>query len=106
MSRRLIAEQIFREGIDKVLPERLIPGIIYVNNNNLRIGDLYISLETIRNIYVIGAGKASCLMGAEVEKILGDKIKEGHIAVKYGHSCKLKHITVSEAGHPVPDATT
>jgi len=104
MNRRLIAEQIFREGIDKVLPGRLIPKVMDLNNNNLRIDDLYISLETIRNIYVIGAGKASALMGAEVEKILGDKIKEGHIVVKYGHSCKLKHITVSEAGHPVPDS--
>ena len=23
--------------------------------------------------------------------------------VKYGHSCKLKYIDVSEAGHPIPD---
>ena len=77
---------------------------VSLNNNYLRIGDLNISLDTIRNIYVIGAGKASALMGAELEKILGDKITEGHIVVKYGHSCRLKHITVTEAGHPVPDS--
>ena len=44
------------------------------------------------------------MMGAEVEKILGSRITEGHIVVKYGHSCKLKYIKVSEAGHPVPDS--
>ncbi len=44
------------------------------------------------------------MMGAEVEKIIGARIAEGHIVVKYGHSCKLKYINVSEAGHPVPDA--
>ena len=43
-------------------------------------------------------------MASELEKILGDLITEGHIIVKYGHSCKLKHITVTEAGHPVPDS--
>jgi glycerate-2-kinase len=43
-------------------------------------------------------------MGAEVEKILGSRITDGHIIVKYGHSCKLKHIKVTEAGHPIPDS--
>ena len=62
------------------------------------------SLDKIENIYVIGAGKASALMGAEVERILGDRITEGHIVVKYGHSCTLKKIEVTEAGHPVPDS--
>jgi len=53
---------------------------------------------------VIGAGKASALMGAEVERILGERITVGHIVVKYGHSCALKKIKVTEAGHPVPDS--
>ena len=42
-------------------------------------------------------------MGAEVEKILNGRIAGGHIVVKYGYSCKLKYIDVTEAGHPVPD---
>jgi len=43
-------------------------------------------------------------MAAEVENILGDRVIEGHIVVKYGYSCKLKYIRVTEAGHPVPDS--
>ncbi len=43
-------------------------------------------------------------MAAEIEKILGNRITEGQIVVKYGHTEKLKYIKVSEAGHPVPDA--
>jgi hydroxypyruvate reductase/glycerate 2-kinase len=58
----------------------------------------------MENIYVIGAGKASAMMGAGVEKILGERITDGHIVVKYGYSCKLKYIKVSEADHPIPDA--
>jgi glycerate-2-kinase len=42
-------------------------------------------------------------MAAEVEKILGDTIEEGHVIVKYGHSSGTKRIKVTEAGHPVPD---
>ena len=99
-----IAEQIFLAGVESVLPDRLISGVMFLKDNCLKIGHLSFSLGAIENIYVIGAGKASAMMGAEVEKILTDRITEGHIVVKYGYSCKLKYITVTEAGHPVPDS--
>jgi len=101
---RKIAEQIFLAGVESVLPERLIANVMSLRDNNLKIGSMNFSLGEIENIYVIGAGKASAMMGEEVEKILGDCITEGHIVVKYGYSCKLKYIDVTEAGHPVPDS--
>jgi len=103
MNSRTIAEQIFLAGVASVRPDRLISNKMSLENNCLKIDQLSFSLETIENIYVIGAGKASAMMGAEVEKILGNRITEGHIVVKYGHSYKLKYIEVTEAGHPVPD---
>jgi glycerate 2-kinase len=104
MNHRTIAEQVFLAGVESVLPDRLITKEMSLKDNCLFIGHLNFSLEVIDNIYVIGAGKASAMMAAEVEKILGNRITEGHIVVKYGHSCKLKYIKVSEAGHPVPDS--
>lgn len=104
MNFRSIAEQIFSAGVESVLPSRLIINKMSLKDNWLKIGDLSFSLEQIENIYVIGAGKASAMMAAEVEKILTGRITEGHIVVKYGHSCKLKYIDVTEAGHPIPDA--
>ena len=104
MNIRLVAEQMFMEGVKSVLPDRLIAGKISLNEDSLVIGHLRFSVNSIDNIYVIGAGKASAMMAAEVENILCNRIREGHIVVKYGHSCKLKYIKVSEAGHPVPDS--
>jgi len=98
-----MADHIFRAGVDCVLPEKLIMRSMKLDDGYLTIGTLKFSLEDIRNIYVIGAGKASALMAAAVEKILGPRITGGHIVVKYGHSCMLKYIDVTEAGHPVPD---
>ncbi len=43
-------------------------------------------------------------MAKETEKILGDRIYEGYVSVKYGHSCELDYIEVAECGHPVPDS--
>jgi hydroxypyruvate reductase/glycerate 2-kinase len=103
MNCRTIAEKIFLAGVESVLPDRLIVNEMSLKDNCLKIGHLDFPLETIENIYVIGAGKASAMMGAEVEKILSGRITEGHIVVKYGHSCNLKYIDVTEAGHPIPD---
>jgi len=91
-------------GVRSVLPEKLITGIMKLEGSRLSIGDHEFNLDENRNIYVIGAGKASAAMGHYVETILGNRITGGHIVVKYGYSCKLKRIKVTEAGHPVPDA--
>jgi glycerate 2-kinase len=104
MNYREIAEKIFLSGVDSVLPSGLIPEIINVKDYTLIIGQQSFSLDVIKHIYVIGAGKACGMMAAEVENILGSLITDGHIVVKYGHSRKLKHIKVTEAGHPVPDS--
>jgi glycerate 2-kinase len=106
MNYRTVAEQIFLAGVDRVLPGRLIEKSIAVENNCLTLGTNRFSLDLYGNIYVIGAGKASALMGAAVEKIIGDRINEGYIVTKYGHSCGLNKIEVMEAGHPVPDSNS
>jgi len=103
MNCRTIAEQIFLAGVESVMSDRLITSIMHLKDSCLEINGLRFPLESVDHIYVIGAGKASAMMGAEVEKVLGELISEGHIVVKYGHACKLKYIDVTEAGHPVPD---
>ena len=103
MSNRDIAERIFMTGIASVLPDKLIAESISRKGSVLRFGDLTLSAEKIRNLYVIGAGKASAAMGHYVESILGDLVTGGLIITKYGHACMLQRIKVKEAGHPVPD---
>ncbi|MBK7711571.1 MAG: glycerate-2-kinase family protein [Bacteroidales bacterium] len=104
MNKRIVAEQIFLAGIERVLPVKLINKSISLRDNVLLINDMGFDINALENIYVIGAGKASALMGAEVERILGDRITDGHIVVKYGHSYPLNKVKVTEAGHPVPDS--
>ena len=104
MNNREYAEQIFMAGVRSVLPDKLITGLMKLEGSLLTIGEHKLDLESIRNIYVIGAGKASAAMGHYVETILGTRITGGHIVVRYGYSCKLKRIVVTEAGHPIPDS--
>jgi len=104
MDSRIIAEKIFLAGVNRVLPTMLINKAMSLQDNYLVIKDITFNLKAIENIYVIGAGKASGMMAAEVEKVLGKRITGGHIIVKYGHSCSLEYINITEAGHPVPDS--
>lgn len=103
MDYRVAAEEIFRAGVKSVIPSVLIPSRCSLRDNRLYIADLVYDLGKFRNIYVVGAGKASAAMAAEIENILGARISAGHVIVKYGYSCRLKYIKVTEAGHPVPD---
>lgn len=97
------AIEIFFSAVESVKPDKLISRFVSIHKNILHIEDHRIDLKAIQNIYVVGAGKASAMMALALEKILGSRIAEGHIVTKYGHSIPLKHINITEAGHPVPD---
>jgi glycerate 2-kinase len=59
--------------------------------------------DGFRQIWIVGAGKASAGMAAEVEEILGDRIAGGVIATKDGHLAATKRTQLRECSHPVPD---
>lgn len=94
---------IFLAGVNSVKPDQLIRDSVTCSNEKLIIRNKIFDLSDIKNLYVIGAGKASASMAKELEFILGDRIKDGFIITKYNHSVPLKYIRLKEAGHPVPD---
>lgn len=98
-----ILNEIFNSVVQSVLPGKMVRDHVSVLDSTLVISNLRFSLKEVDHIYIIGSGKASALMAKEIENILGDNITGGYVAVKYGHACELKHITVIEAGHPLPD---
>jgi len=103
MDAKTLAKQIFLAGVESVMPDKLIREQVMIKDSTLFISSHRYPLGTINRIFVIGAGKASALMAREIENILGDRIAEGHVVVKYGHACSLKNISLTQAGHPVPD---
>src|SRR5688572_25129429 len=94
---------IFQSAVEAVQPHYLLPRHIEYNNDQFRLGDQVYSRNHIKNIYLVGAGKAAAAMARETEKILGDNISEGVIVTKYDHSLPLQYIRCLEAGHPLPD---
>ena len=100
--------KILRSGIDAARPPEIFKHCLSLTDSFLTIssirGDKHtFDLKTYGNIWVVGAGKASCMMAQSMEGTLDSWITGGHIVIKYGHSVPVRKISVTEAGHPVPD---
>lgn len=74
------ALQIWRAGVDAVLPSSLVPRAVSVREGHLRfegrgaLRKFKVPLAGVRRIAVVGAGKAGAGMAAALEDALGDEL--------------------------------
>ncbi|WP_027361270.1 DUF4147 domain-containing protein [Halodesulfovibrio aestuarii] len=96
--------EILGAALTAVAPDKAVKKFVSLDGEALLIDDVTYYLNTFENIYVVGAGKGAAPMAAQLEEILGDRITDGVICVKYGHTVPLRIIRTIEGAHPVPDA--
>ncbi|MGQ9491472.1 MAG: glycerate kinase type-2 family protein [Anaerolineae bacterium] len=123
---RDIIVHILEAALHAVDPLQAVRNHLTISGETLRIGPRDYRLDEIERILVIGGGKAGTPMAAAVYQVLGDRITNGIINVKYGHTAgaggwqvrfgrggepvtpsaraETGPIHITEAGHPVPDA--
>lgn len=97
------AIDIFQAGLAAVAPGAAIKKYVQRESEMLLVAGREYNLSQFRQVYVVGAGKAGSSMAVAIEEILGDRITQGLITVKYGHLEELSKVKIQEAGHPVPD---
>lgn len=100
---RALIGDIFSAALRAVDPFEAVKRSLKVTGSALEIGARRYDLDAYDRVLVVGAGKATARMAAAVEDALGDRIHDGVIIVKYGHSTPLRRIHQIEAGHPLPD---
>ena len=83
MDQRHAAINIFLAGVESVKPDNLIKMYVSIYKNTLKIEKLVFDLNVVKNIYIVGAGKASAAMAETMETILGSRITAGYIITKY-----------------------
>jgi glycerate 2-kinase len=96
-------EEIYLTGLRAVDPEEAIRRNVQLNGDHLQVGGRSYPLASFKRIIVTGFGKGTAPMAKALEEILGDRLTEGWIIVKYDHGIPLKKVQVMEAGHPIPD---
>jgi len=101
---------IYHAALKRVDPYAMVKSRVSLDNSNLNIRldsqKMQLFLGNVKDIYVLGAGKATAPMARAVEEILGQKLSGGLISVKKGHTDQLNKIEIIEAGHPVPDGNS
>lgn len=98
-----ICRRLYRAAVRAVDPRRATVRVLHRRGDLLTVAGITIALDTIRNVSVIGFGKAAAVMAQGVEAVLGDRITRGIVVTKYEHALSTAHITVVEAAHPTPD---
>jgi glycerate 2-kinase len=102
------ARAIFQGSLDAVDPYRAVNRFVRLEEDKLILGmqppgSVRLDLTAYDRIFLVGGGKATAPMARAVEGLLGDRICQGIINVKYGFSVDLGVTEIIEAGHPVPD---
>ncbi|HPJ66232.1 MAG TPA: glycerate kinase [Desulfobacteraceae bacterium] len=105
---RLEAAEIFMSSINSVDPYRAVKRFVHIEGNSLIIGVdsrilFKLDLGNFNSISIVGGGKATAPMARAMEELLGERISEGFINVKYGFAEDLSYTKVTQAAHPLPD---
>lgn len=97
---RKLALDIVNMGYNSISTENVILNSIKIENNFLYINDQSFDLSKFSNIKVVGFGKASCQAALALEKVLGDRIKEGAVIGLTKVDCT--YIETFAGTHPRP----
>ena len=97
------ARRIFDAGLTAANPYEAVKRHVTRKGDTLTVAGAPHDLGSYRNVYVVGAGKATAKMAGAVEELLGGRISRGIVVVKYGHNLPLSLVEIIEAGHPLPD---
>ncbi|MDG6989229.1 MAG: glycerate kinase [Nitrososphaerota archaeon] len=93
-----------RAAIDAADPRRLVLRELSAEGGVLTAGGSRGVLEGYRRVVVVGGGKASALMAAGVERVLGARVDGGVVIVpEYQRPLpKLRKVKFAESTHPLP----
>jgi len=95
--------EIYNAALTAVDPYTAVTRAVRRENNYFHAAGAAYELDAYNRILVVGAGKATARMALAIEDALGERITEGLIIVKKGHTAGLRIVKQIEAGHPLPD---
>jgi len=90
-------------AIRSVMPESLFRSKVRVTGSILHVLNDAFDLDGFSEIYVIGGGKASVEMVAQLNNMLGERISGGEVAAKVDGELKVGAVRINPASHPVPN---
>ena len=101
----LMAVEVALKSVDPFL---LIKNSMKLTGSELCINDVdcrskKFDLSLFDRIYIVGAGKATAGMSEAVIHVLGGRVSGGAITIPYDISTRRSILSITHAGHPLPD---
>jgi glycerate 2-kinase len=103
---RADAVDIIEYAIRAADPYKATRNLVHLDGNFLHIGSLAYDLSVLKNIFIVGAGKATQGIALALEEILEEHLTDGIVILKRGEDNRLKKTRVIYASHPVPDESS
>ena len=104
---RAQAGELQQAALAAVEPAAAVHRHVRREGDALIVTDRHYNLDDYDHVFVVGGGKAAVPMTAAIADTLGDRLTEGVVVTKYGHTRGQPpsgfRFRVIEAGHPVPD---
>ncbi len=100
-----IVREIVKHVLERVLPETALRRCVKVVGDTLEVDGRKYNLGDFKRIIVVGGGKAGRRTGAELSKILGDRISVGFLNVYQNQADESisEKIKLFAADHPTPN---
>lgn len=100
-----MAARILQAALGAVEPAAAVRRYLSRQGRWLIVGEHRYDLDSIRNVFLVGVGKAGAPMAQAATDILGGALTRGVVVIKKGHAFqeKLPSLEILEAAHPVPD---
>ncbi|MBE0428681.1 MAG: glycerate kinase [Thermoleophilia bacterium] len=98
------AMKIIEAALAAVEPGKLTRQALAVSGGGIDLDGYRLDLSRVRDIYLLGMGKAAATMARGAESVLKGRISAGLVVVKDGYGVPgLKFTEVVEAAHPLPE---
>ncbi len=101
-----IALGALEAAIKSVEPGALVRRAVRFDGKSVSFLDIYgnrSAINSFKDAYVAGAGKAAAAMAGALCDMLGDRVAGGAVNVPRGVDASLDRICITRASHPVPD---
>ncbi|MBP9669176.1 MAG: DUF4147 domain-containing protein, partial [Candidatus Pacebacteria bacterium] len=85
---------------DAIDTEKVILNNITLEGGTLTIQSSSWNLDAYEHVYIIGFGKVACRAASVLEKVLGERVKDGAVVGSAEYSCAV--ISTYKGTHPLP----
>lgn len=100
---REAALEIIDHALAEADPYKATRKLVVIENHFLTVGELRFDLKDHKQIFLLGAGKATYPIAKALEDLLGERIADGVIVCKNGQEGSLSRSRMYLASHPIPD---